>query len=143
MSGYLSERGLSDELDLILRVAFKAYDDCLDLNKDPIDYAHLCNTMGIVTHNRGEFAASKFYLQQCHDVRARAPNPEPEEIANIYNNLGNVEFSGLQYDKAIAWHRLAEEIRMPRGDDWTTNKGMTRLKKAGSVGSSEQSHCGL
>lgn len=130
---FLSEKGLSDELNDLLQMAFKAYDSCRDDKKDPLDYAHLCNTIGINTHNKGEFDKSRFYLQQCHDIRKESPNPDPEEMANIYNNLGNMCFSTLNYENALAWHKKADDIRMSRGDDWATAKGMTHLNTARSL----------
>ncbi|KAL6719942.1 hypothetical protein ACLMJK_001863 [Lecanora helva] len=136
---YLSERrGLSDELNLLLLVAFKSYDACQDEKKDPISYAHLCNTMGIMTHNKGDFISSKNYLQKCHDIRMQAPDPDPEEMANIYNNLGNVEFSMLECENALLWHKQAEAIRMPKGDEWATSKGMTHLNMGRSLWKTNQ-----
>jgi tetratricopeptide (TPR) repeat protein len=124
---FMSEKGLSEDLNDLLTAAFKAYEVCPDLNKDLIDYAHLCNTIGVVTHNRGEFARAGHYFQQCHDIRSQSNDPDPEEMANIYNNLGIVCFSVLDYEKALDWHKKAETIRMTRGDDWAPAKGMTHL----------------
>lgn len=83
--------------------------------------------MGVVSLDRGSFESAKFQLQQCHDTRTQAANPDLEEVANVSNNHGNVEFSVLEYDKALTWHKISEKIRMSKGDDWSTSKGMTHL----------------
>jgi tetratricopeptide (TPR) repeat protein len=123
----MSEKGISDDLNTLLSIAVKAYDECQDCRKDPIDYAHLCNTYGVVKHNQGEFVAAREYLLQCYDTRSQSANPDLKEIANVFNNLGIVAFSVLDYEEAVSYHQKAEVIRMAEGDDWATAKGMTHL----------------
>ena len=53
--------------------------------------------------------------------------PDHEELANIYNNLGNLAFSFRNYDEALLWQTKAERIRMQLGDDVKNSKAMSHL----------------
>lgn len=53
--------------------------------------------------------------------------PGHEELANIYNNLGNLAFSFRNYDEALLWQTKAERIRMQFGDDVKSSKAMSHL----------------
>ncbi|KAL6837242.1 hypothetical protein V8C40DRAFT_260266 [Trichoderma camerunense] len=124
---YLSETG-SDQLDDILGIAFRAYEECDETLRDPIDFAHLSNTRGVYFMDKGYFAEAEQHFTKCMNIRESALSPDDEELGNIFNNLGNLLYSRCKYDEALKSQLKAEIIRKKScGEVINTSVGMSQL----------------
>ena len=75
----------------------------------------------------GSFALAEKYFNICKNIREELLEPDHEELGNIYNNLGNLAYSRLQYDRAFELQSKAATIRMAHDNEWDTSKAMSHL----------------
>ncbi|KAK7398520.1 hypothetical protein QQX98_012096 [Neonectria punicea] len=118
------------QLGFVLDVAFKAYGASNQITRNPIDYAHMCNTKGVGCLDKGLFSQAEKYLTKCKDIGEKLLKPDHEELANIYNNLGNVAYSKLDYVKAREFHIRAEAICTTFDNDEMRDDARFRLNRA-------------
>lgn len=124
---YLSEIS-SEHLEDFLDIAFDAYERSEHTDRDQLDFAHLCNTKGVLHLDRGQHALAVRYLEQCKAVREECLLPEypnHEELANILNNLGNAAYSQERFPAALEYQQRAMIIRLKQ--DSTVSLGMSHL----------------
>jgi tetratricopeptide (TPR) repeat protein len=94
--------------------------ECLDLlnialkacKKDSLLYANLLNTKGGVENKRNHSEQAYAAFFESRRIRENLLPKDDEEIANTYNNLGNVYQSDCKYEEALDLHRKALAIDM-------------------------------
>ncbi|KAJ5710647.1 hypothetical protein N7488_004803 [Penicillium malachiteum] len=125
---YVRETNNFSMLRDILELAFAAYNECK--NKRPEDelvFAHLSNSEASLSLNIGDFNACREQNERTLSIRQKFLDADHEEIANSYNNLGNVCHSLGFYHEAIGWHRKSLDIRDKSGGRWSDAVALSSL----------------
>jgi hypothetical protein len=69
----------------LMNTAMKLCED-----KDGLIYAHLCKSISCVEMERAYADAALPYIQKSLEIRQRLLPPDHEELANLFNNYGNM-----------------------------------------------------
>lgn len=131
---YLKERDKFTQLQSVLELAFEAYKEFTHKKpEDELVFAHVTNSASAGFINNGDFKACYQANHTALKIRTNLLEPNHEEIANSYNNLGNACHSLCLYWEAIVWHRKALEIRSTWGQTWSNAVGLSHLNLGRSI----------
>ena len=67
--------------------------------------------MGVIYINLDIFDKALANYQKAREIRESVENPDLEQIAYSYHNIGTVYQRQKKYADAITWHKKALEIR--------------------------------
>jgi tetratricopeptide (TPR) repeat protein len=96
----------------LLETAYKVCD-----SKDSLLYAHLLNTAAIIHGKRNHTTVSLTLYNESRLIRERLLPRSHEELANTYNNIGNVLLSQCEYEKAHEAYQKAIDIDMLKPEE--------------------------
>ncbi|KUJ06621.1 uncharacterized protein LY89DRAFT_790467 [Mollisia scopiformis] len=96
---YLMESGAWSEFLELANLACK--------DKETLQWAHLCNSAGLVECERGNAKAAFVYMNTSRRIREKLLPSDHEELANIYNNYANVIMTESQDEASLA---MAESL---------------------------------
>ena len=97
-------------------------DTALDVceEKDSLDYSHLCNHLGCNEYERAHPELARPYLTKSLEIRETLLPADHPELANSYNNYGNLVLQEFQegapqeavrlFEKAVAIDLLQPEV---------------------------------
>ncbi|KAL9607579.1 MAG: hypothetical protein Q9167_007518 [Letrouitia subvulpina] len=116
-----------------LAKAFRVFDDCGIESREPMHYARLHMSAGVMWDNLGHFNQSLDEFSKCLQICQTHLKSDDEFLGGIYNDLGNVSESLGQWKDAIDWHKKAWEIRAKTDDPTQENVAHSKSNKARSL----------
>ena len=110
---YLFEIGDYGEVFPLLQVA---YEMCGE-DRTSLDYAHLRNSAGSAYFELNQLRDCRTAYEETLSIREKNLPQGDEELANIVNNMANLESAEGNHTKALALYEKARISRMDIGDD--------------------------
>ena len=100
----------------------------------PLHFALLCDNVGIIMDENGQYEKALEYFQQSHTIYLDVYGEEHEEIAEHYKNVATVSAHAGKYDESLQGIERSLEILSHLQNNPSTNNSLANLhNNAGNV----------